>query len=86
MTLLSVFGGGLWIIPSAILLGSLFSFYKAWRNRNSGWEQQKPDGSIISGPEKLPYTEVPAFYFSVILFVFFIIVVLLYTKLKSFTI
>jgi len=35
MTLLSAFGGGLWIIPTITFLGSLWSFYRGYRSSKS---------------------------------------------------
>ncbi len=45
MTLLSVFGGGLWIIPLLTLAGAVFFGIKTWRSSHSGSVTYHQDGS-----------------------------------------
>lgn len=58
MQILSALGGGLWIIPTILLLGAIFSAYRAYQQRNT-------KSSIV---------KVGAFWYAVILFAVTIIV------------
>lgn len=82
MTLLSVFGGGLFLIPLLLIGASAWSFYKAYKQRESGmrgrvvnprtgqWEWKESD-------EKLSYVEIGAFWFGVMFLCGFIATVVL---------
>lgn len=81
MTLLSVFSGGLWLIPLILIGASAYSFYKAVKQRNSGMRGRvsKPDGTWEwkESDEKLSFTEIGAFWFGVMFFCGFIASVIL---------
>lgn len=82
MNLLSVFGGGLFIIPLILLGASVFSFYKAVKQRNSGMRgrvvnPQTGEWEWKESKEKLSFTEIGAFWFGVGFGVAFIVSVVM---------
>ena len=46
MTLLSAFGGGLWIIPLLLILASAWSAYRGYRSSKSNSTTQTRSGTI----------------------------------------
>ena len=68
MTLLSALGGGLFIIPLVLLLTSLWSFYrgyKQWKSGSGGYVGNPP--RWVDNDEKVPYFSVGATIFGIIL-------------------
>jgi hypothetical protein len=71
MYLLSALGGGLWIIPLVLLLGSLWSFYRGytqWKSGSGGWVTQ-PNGTKkwVESDEKVNFWSIGATVFGIIL-------------------
>lgn len=69
LQLLSAFGGGLIIIPVGLFLASVWSFYRAYRAHNSNSTQQVKGGKTIDNTGNVPYTQIGAFWFGVVLLV-----------------
>lgn len=63
MTLLSVFGGFLWVIPVGLLLAGLYSLSRAYRASKSGSKKQ---GGADGGNLPIYKTGAP-FWFGVVL-------------------
>lgn len=76
MTLLSVFAGGLWIIPLITFFGGIYSFYRAYRQHNSNSTQSTKDG-IKDNTGNVPYTQIGAFWYGVGLVLSTIVIVIL---------
>lgn len=76
MTLLSAFGGGLWIIPLGLLLAAAWSFYRSYLSHNSNSTRSDRDKGIIDNTGNVPYTQIGSFWFGVILVVAFIVAVI----------
>ena len=66
MKLLSALGGGLWLIPLVLFIAGIYSAYKAYKQRESGFTQQTLKGNI-TGKEKVPYIKIGAFWYAVVL-------------------
>jgi hypothetical protein len=84
MILLSVFAGGLWIIPLGILLGMVLSFWQAYRQSKGNQFQEKQiyldngvkkSRMVDTGKATKPWN-FGAFWFGVILAAALIVVVL----------
>lgn len=70
MTLLSALGGGLFIIPLGLFLGSVYSAYRTyiqWKSGSGGY--QKVDGvdKWVESDERVALTSIGAFWFAAIL-------------------
>lgn len=76
MTLLSAFGGGLWIIPLGLLLASIWSAYRGYRSSKSNSTTQVP-GGIINNTGNVPFYKTGGGAFSIILFLALIVVCIL---------
>ena len=76
MTLLSTFGGGLFIIPILTLLGAVLSFRKAYISHNSN-STQSTKGGLIDNTGNVPYTQIGSFWFGVIFVASTIVIVLM---------
>ena len=82
MTLLGVFGGGLFLIPLILIGASAFSFYKAYKQRESGMagtiiDPRTGEKKYVESDKKLSYTEIGAFWFGVMFLCGFIVSVVL---------
>lgn len=66
-------GGGLWIIPLISLLGSIYSFFRAYRQHESGTAGYNSDGVWVESASKMGYLEIGATWFGIILFAIAII-------------
>jgi hypothetical protein len=73
MTLLSAFGGGLWIIPLGLFLASVWSFYRAVKQWNSGsiwWgKDERGVAKQFTSDEKVGFFSIGATIFGVIFLV-----------------
>lgn len=68
MTLLSAFGGGLWIIPLLLTFGAAWFLIVAIRKHNSGSHyQDQHTGKYVSTPGNVPLSKIGQFWFAVIL-------------------
>lgn len=77
MNLLSVFGGGLWIIPIGLFLGAAYSAYRGYRSSKSGSTYQNPDGTTSSSNINVPFYKTGGGVFSIILTLALIAVIIL---------
>ena len=79
MTLLSVFGGGLWIIPVGILLAIIWSTYRGIRSSKSGsgYNDQSRGGKWVDTPGNVKFYNTFAGRVAIALFVIDIIIVLM---------
>ena len=59
--------GGLWFIPLATLLAALYSFYRGYKQSQSGSLQRGPDNSTIESDENIPFWACTATIFGYIL-------------------
>jgi uncharacterized membrane protein len=76
MTLLSVFGGGLFLIPLMILAGAAIFGYQAHKAHNSNsWKRDRSGYHDNQG--NVPYTEIGQFWFAVVLVASAIVVICL---------
>ena len=80
MKLISVFGGGLWIIPILLLVGIAVSFYKAYRQWISGSEItiDKWFGPLeyIDSDKRVKFLSIPAAKFGIGFLVLLIVCVI----------
>jgi dolichol kinase len=69
--LLSALGSGLWIIPLGLILGSIWSFYrsfKQWKSGSAGYEKDARGVDVwVENDEKVPYFSIGATWFGIIL-------------------
>lgn len=81
MTLLSVFGGGLFIIPLACFLGSTYCFYKGNKQWKSGstWNEDTGIGPLIKhdSDERVRFLSIPAVKLGIALLILGIIISIL---------
>ena len=80
MNLLGVFGGGLWIIPLILILGSAWFFYvgyRAWKSGTAGWTWIGNTPKWVESDKRAPFFSVGQVIFGLILFVAFIVTVIL---------
>jgi hypothetical protein len=68
MNLLSIFAGGLIIIPFITLLGALIFGYQAYKAHNSNSTTANKTGRY-DNTGNVPYTSIGQFWFSVALFI-----------------
>lgn len=74
MELLNIFhSGGAWLIPFALVLAALWSFYRAYRSHNSN-STTTNTGGFQDNTGNVPYTQLPSFWAGVALVVIAIIV------------
>ena len=55
MTLLSAFGGGLFIIPIGLFLAAVYSFYRGYKQSKSGSLYNPGDGSSVDSNINVPF-------------------------------
>lgn len=77
MTLLSVFGGGLWIIPVGLFLAAAWSAYRGYRSSKSNSTVQLPGGGYKDNTGNVPFLKTAGGKFSVALTIVLIIVIVL---------
>lgn len=75
MTLLSVFGGGLWIIILIGVIGTSIAAYFGLRSSRSGSQQQTPGGQVYSD-KNIPFYKTGGGVFAIILFIATIVAVI----------
>ena len=67
MNLLSAFGGGLFIIPLGLFLGSLWSFYRGYRSSKSNSTTQDGFRGVKNNTGNVPIWNTSGFVFGCIL-------------------
>lgn len=68
MTLLSAFGGGLWIIPLLLLFGAMWFLVIAIRKANSGSHYQDGrTGKYVDTKGNVPVSRIGQFWFAIVL-------------------
>lgn len=71
MYLLSALGGGLWIIPLGLLLASIWSFYrgyKQWKSGSGGYQKDSRGVDVwVESDEKVNFWSIGATVFGIIL-------------------
>lgn len=76
----SVWQGGLWIIPCVLILASLYSFYRAykqWKSGSAWWGQdEKGVAKRMESKEKVNFFSIGATRFGIIFLLAFIVVVI----------
>lgn len=78
MNLLSVFGGGLWLIPVGLFLAAAWSAYRGIRASKSGSRRQNTaTGEWIETPGNEPFYNTGGGLLSIILFAVLIVVIIL---------
>jgi len=74
MTLLSAFGGGLFIIPVGLFLAGLWSFYRGfiqWKSGSGWWgTDERGVSKWFESDDKIPYWSVGANVFGVLFIAF----------------
>lgn len=75
MTLLSIFGGGLFIIPLLTLGGAIWFGYVAYKAHNSNSTKSDREKGIIDNTGNVPYWQIGQAWFSAILFLATIVIV-----------
>jgi len=77
MSLLSVFGGGLWFIPTALFLGAAWSFYRGYRSSKSNSTTQGGVGQpTLDNTGNVPIWKTSGFLYGSILLVATIVVII----------